>query len=634
MEPPKHRLGLSLYRLVRGLTRARKALILMGVEGGAVSAAYAVACLSLGPLLLGGIWPWVALSGWAVAMVLAAGLTMALGLNHARLIAYRGPEILQSGLVAVAVAVAAMALPAMAGHPLPARFGALFGLSYLALTILARLALRQLVIHLYEMGTARKRVLIYGAGQTGQQLADALRTDVAVVPVCFVDDNPTLQGRNQRGLPVYAPERLPALLRTRDIDQVVLAMPSVSRPVQLRIERQLRLLGCEVKTIPSFADLLEGRTAPEPIRHVKMHKLMGREIENDLPGVRDAYRGKRVLVTGAGGSIGSEICRQLLICKPDVVVMLDHSELALFQIERELADLRPDAMVVPVLGSICEEDLVRDVLRRYRIDTVLHAAAYKHVPMVECNLLEGLRNNVLGTKTLADAALEAGVAQFTLISSDKAVRPTSAMGASKRLAELIVQDLATRSTHTKFGMVRFGNVLGSSGSVVPMFREQIGRGGPVTVTHPEVSRYFMTISEAVRLVLLAGSFAAKGDVLVLKMGKPVLIRDIARQMIEGAGLSLRDADTPEGDIEIVYTGLRPGEKLHEELLLREDMMTTPHDKIMRSPERGLSELEMAVALRDLRGAIAARDTDAAHALLDRWVEGRALIGPQRAVPAE
>ena len=610
-------------------------MLLQAVELLAVTFAYIGTFLILAGVNLQPLPFWALLLSWLSAAVLSGVLTMSLGLNSTRLIAYRGAELLQSSLVAVSTAVMTLALPQAFGHPLSASFALIFGVLYLACAVGARIVLREFVIRVYEKGQNRLRVLIYGAGQTGQQLVDALRTDNALMPVCFVDDNPTLQSRSLRGLPVFASERVAELVESKDIDRVLMAMPSASRPVQARIEEKLRRLGCEVQRVPSFSEFVMGKLPPAPIRHVKLPHLMNREmLENELPEVRNAYQGKRVLVTGAGGSIGSEICRQMLICKPEVLVLLDHSELALFEIERELSEMPTNVSIVPVLGSICKGDLVRDILERYQIDTILHAAAYKHVPMVECNLIEGLYNNVLGTKVLADAAMEAGVKQFTLISSDKAVRPTSVMGSSKRLAEMVVQDLATRSNSTKFGMVRFGNVLGSSGSVVPLFREQIAQGGPVTVTHPEVSRFFMTISEAVRLVLLAGSFDCQGEVLVLKMRKPVLIRDVARQMIEGAGMSVKDAQNPDGDIEIIFTGLRPGEKIREELLLRRDMITTPHEKIMRSPEKGLSELEMATVLRDLRNAIQSRNSDAALAVLDRWIEGRALIGPQQSVPAE
>ncbi len=326
------------------------------------------------------------------------------------------------------------------------------------------------------------------------------------------------------------------------------------------------------------------------------------------------------MITGAGGSIGSELCRQLISCKPERIVLLDHSELALYTITKEMNDLTSDILIEPVLGSVCDRNLVDQALSANKIDVVLHAAAYKHLSLVETNEIAGIHNNVFGTKTMADAAREAEVDRFILVSSDKAVRPTNVMGASKRLAEMVVQDLSTRSEKTRLAMVRFGNVLGSSGSVIPLFEEQIARGGPVTLTHGEVTRYFMTISEAARLVLLAGSFARGGDVFVLDMGDPVPIRKLARQMIEGAGLSVMDDENPEGDVEIVEIGLRPGEKLHEELLISPDMLTTPHQKIMRAQENFLSELEMANAIRDLRQAINTRDPLAARAVIARWVE--------------
>ena len=354
---------------------------------------------------------------------------------------------------------------------------------------------------------------------------------------------------------------------------------------------------------------------------VSIGDLLGRSrLEYELPSVSDTYSGRRVLITGAGGSIGSELCRQLISCKPERIVLLDHSELALYTITKEMNDLTSDIVIEPVLGSVCDRELVEQVLNTNKVDVVLHAAAYKHLTLVETNEIAGISNNVFGTKTMADAARAAEVERFILVSSDKAVRPTNVMGASKRLAELVVQDLSTRSEKTRLSMVRFGNVLGSSGSVIPLFEEQIARGGPVTLTHGEVTRYFMTISEAARLVLLAGSFARGGDVFVLDMGDPVPIRKLARQMIEGAGLSVMDEENPKGDIEIVEIGLRPGEKLHEELLISPDMLTTPHQKIMRAQESFLSELEMANALKDLRQAINTRDPQAARAVISRWVE--------------
>ncbi|NIY97344.1 polysaccharide biosynthesis protein, partial [Salipiger sp. HF18] len=363
------------------------------------------------------------------------------------------------------------------------------------------------------------------------------------------------------------------------------------------------------------------RELKKRVSPVSLDDLLGRNrLEAELPGVSHAYSGRRILVTGAGGSIGSELCRQLIACKPDCVVLVDHSELGLYNIDKELRDIAHGMTIVPILGSVLNEQLMAEIMQEHRIEVVLHAAAYKHLPLVECNVLSGLNNNVIGTKVLADIAREAGVERFILVSSDKAVRPTNVMGASKRLAELVVQDLATRSAGTRFSMVRFGNVLGSSGSVIPLFEEQIARGGPVTLTDPKVTRYFMTVSEAARLVLLAGSFARGGDVFVLDMGDPVPIKKLARQMIEGAGYTVRDAKHPDGDIEIEITGLRRGEKLHEELLISPDMLTTPHHKILRAQESYLSEFEIATALKDLRSAIAGLDEDMARSVIARWVE--------------
>ncbi|MEC7964184.1 MAG: polysaccharide biosynthesis protein, partial [Pseudomonadota bacterium] len=306
--------------------------------------------------------------------------------------------------------------------------------------------------------------------------------------------------------------------------------------------------------------------------------------------------------------------------RPSHLVLLDHSELALYSIEKELQSIAPDLPITAILGSVCDRKMMESLLQQNQIEVVLHAAAYKHVPMVEKNEIAGLQNNVMGTKTLADAARLAGVERFILVSSDKAVRPTNIMGASKRLAEMAVQDLATRSDGTMFSMVRFGNVMGSSGSVIPLFEEQIARGGPVTLTHNDVARYFMTISEAARLVLLAGTFSRGGDVFVLDMGDLVPIRRLARQMIEGAGFEVRDEGNPDGDVEIKVTGLRPGEKLIEELLISPDMLTTPHPKILRAQEGLLSEIEIATALKDLRLAIEENDASAARDVIKRWVE--------------
>lgn len=554
--------------------------------------------------------------------VLGTGVSIYLSIPRIKLNAYETRGIIRTALHGAALGIIGAALNMLLTPAIPGEVFFIFSMFYLVASASWRIALRQFLLsYVYRQGQRRMRVLVYGAGRTGQQLVAALRTDDAILPVVFVDDNPTLQTNVVAGLQVHAPSQIKELIARLSIDRVVLAMPSLPQSRQSRIALGLRELGCEVHALPSFAELVGQGEMGKRVAPVSLDDLLGRNrLESELPGVSHAYSDRRILITGAGGSIGSELCRQLIACRPHCIVLLEHSELALYNIEKEMRDLASDLTIVPVLGSICDDATVRQVLAKYKIDVVLHAAAYKHLPLVECNAIAGLRNNVIGTKIMADAARDAGVERFILVSSDKAVRPTNVMGASKRLAELLVQDLATRTANTRFSMVRFGNVLGSSGSVIPLFEEQIGRGGPVTLTHGSVTRYFMTISEAARLVLLAGSFARGGDVFVLDMGDPVPIRKLARQMIEGAGHTVRDAQHPDGEIEILITGLRPGEKLHEELLISPDMLTTPHNKILRAQESYLSEIEMANAMKDLRRAIDSLDEEAAKAVILRWVE--------------
>ncbi len=557
------------------------------------------------------------------ALALSAALlgSVYFQLDRTKLLAYEASGIIDTAQLAAVIGATCAIGNLLPGAEMTLLEVVIVTMLFLILSASARLGLLRVVKLIYLRRGDRKRILIYGAGQTGRQLAAALTTDDAVVPVAFVDDNPRLQSQTFSGLRVHSPVQIEHLVRRNAIDRTVLAMPSVGRAVQARIAHRLRALGCEVQTLPSFAEMVAEEHLGHRRLNLNIRELLGRNrLEEELPGISDAYAERSILVTGAGGSIGSELCRQLAGCKPARLVLLDHSELALYNIERELDEMGLDFPVVPILGSICEPTLVKWAIREHGIDAVLHAAAYKHLPMVQTNVIEGLRNNVLGTKIVADAAAEAGVERFILISSDKAVRPSSIMGSTKRLAEQIVQDLSTRSKRTRYSMVRFGNVIGSSGSVIPLFESQIARGGPVTVTDPRVSRYFMTVTEAVRLVLLADSFARGGDVFVLDMGKPVSITQVARQMIEGAGYTVRDSENPTGDIAIEYTGLRKGEKLEEELLIGSDMLTTPHPKILRAQEAHLSEIEMARALNEIRRSVEARDHDAAENALRRWVE--------------
>ncbi|MFY0312407.1 polysaccharide biosynthesis protein [Leisingera sp. D0M16] len=554
----------------------------------------------------------------------AAALALWLGLPHVQLNAYERHAAAQSALLAGGTALGLALLAAAFGPALPPGTHVVFGICYFLFMVATRTAMLQLVLAVYRRARPRCRVLIYGAGNTGTQLAQALKAHDGIDPVAFADDNSSLQGLTLVGLPVFAPARIAEIVQARQIRRVLLAMPSQSQPRQAQITQRLQQLGLEVQALPSFAQLIGEEALVDKLTPVAPQAFLGRAARDvPLAEAAGAYQDRVVLVSGAGGSIGSELCRQVLACQPRKLVLFELSELALYTVHQELGPLAGAAGIelVPVLGSVTDPRQVRMVLNQHGVQVVLHAAAYKHVPLVEANPLPGLANNVFGTQTLARAAARAGVERFILISSDKAVNPANVMGASKRMAELIVQDLATRHTRTVFTMVRFGNVLGSSGSVVPLFQEQISRGGPVTVTDPNVKRFFMTISEAVQLVLQAGDMAQGGEVFVLDMGEPVPILQLARQVIESAGHSVRDADNPDGDIAIDIIGLRPGEKMEEELTLSEELIRTRHQKIFCARETVLSEIEVAGFLRSLRQAVAAGDETAALQVVQRWVEG-------------
>ncbi|MFC2966994.1 polysaccharide biosynthesis protein [Acidimangrovimonas pyrenivorans] len=620
----------ALFEFVTRTSRSHKRLILLGVD---LLTAPLALMVTFG-LLYNTLLPTVVIEQTLTLLPAIGGAavltSVALGLHRIKLKAYESRAILKTALFSAVVAGFYGVLATLSDSTLPGAATVLFGIILFLMSVATRFLMLHFVLWIYRRGRPRVRVLIYGAGTTGMQLATALRTHETIDPVAFVDDNPGLHQMTIAGLPVYPAGQIGEVVHTRAINRVLLAMPSASTPKQAQIARRLQSMGLDVLTLPSFAQLVGVEELVDQLAPVRPGRFLGRQkLDAELPAGAGAYTGRNILVTGAGGSIGSELCRQLLTYQPARLVLFDVSELALYNIDRDLrtaADLT-DTEIVPVLGSVTDARVTRMVMTEQEIDVVLHAAAYKHVPLVEANPLAGLANNVLGTRTLADVAGEAGVKSFILISTDKAVRPANVMGASKRLAEMVVQDLAKRSKDTVFSMVRFGNVLGSSGSVVPLFHEQIAKGGPVTLTHEDVSRYFMTIGEAARLVLLAGSFARGndesrgGDVFVLDMGEPVKIRELARQMIEDQGYTVRDADNPDGDIEIVTTGLRPGEKLTEELLIGEGLLTTPHPKILRAEESSLSELEVAGALRALRAALASGDSEAGLAMLRRWVDG-------------
>jgi len=476
-----------------------------------------------------------------------------------------------------------------------------------------------------EKGT-RNNVVVYGAGYAGVQLVTALVHGHESVPIAFVDDNRLLQGSLISGIRVYAPAELPDLVADFQVTQVLLAMSSASKSRRRRIIEELGALAVHVRTIPSVAELISGEAKVDEIREVDIEELLGRDCVAPDEELFDAcILDKSVLVTGAGGSIGSELCRQMLSRRPIKLILFEKSEYMLFAIERELQALICEkelpTKLVPVLGDVLNKELVRRVMHCYGVHTLYHAAAYKHVPLVEFNMLEGVGNNVLGTLRTAQAAIENDVETFVLISTDKAVRPTNVMGASKRFAELILQALAKKESRTCFSMVRFGNVLDSSGSVVPLFRQQIRQGGPVTVTHPDIIRYFMTIPEAAQLVIQAGAMSAGGDVFVLDMGEPVKIGELARKMINLMGLSVEDDENPEGDIKIEYTGLRPGEKLYEELLIGKNVAGTTHPRILRAEEESISWLEIEKHLLELDAANTAFDCERLRKLLLEVVNG-------------
>lgn len=454
-----------------------------------------------------------------------------------------------------------------------------------------------------------RKVLIYGAGSSGRQLAAALADNREMRLLGFLDDDPRLHGQLLNGHPVHPPSRLPALVERQEITDVLLALPSIGRKRRNEILDAMRTAHVTVRTLPSLDQLVDGQVQVSDLREPDVDDLLGREPVVPDPALMERnIRGKVVMVTGAGGSIGSELCRQILARAPRTLVLVERSEFALYSLERALQPHTLACLLVPVLADAGDAKRMDEVLERWRPHTIYHAAAYKHVPLVEANPGEGLRNNALGTHALARCALRHEVQDFVLISTDKAVRPSSVMGASKRLAEIVLQVLHAESQAqgrctTCFSMVRFGNVLGSSGSVVPLFRQQIRDGGPVTVTHPEVTRYFMTVPEAAQLVIQAGAMARGGEVFVLDMGEPVRIVDLARRMIELSGLSVRDEARPEGDIAIAFTGLRPGEKLIEELLLGDDPAPTEHPRILRARETHPGREELEHALQRITQAI-------------------------------
>lgn len=602
----------SLYQL----PRTAKTCLALSWDAGSLLFVYLLA----NSLRRGALWLWIPLGRWQWlaflgAVVVGIGVMWYHGLYRS-VMRYSGSRTLQIivlGVTSSSVVLAiALKLAAVSSLTIATIF---WGFALLA--VAAPRVLIRIQQDAYRR-TQKEKVFVYGAGSAGRQLVGALRAGELYDPAAYLDDNPLLYRQVIQGLPVFDPRQLEALMQKHQCHKVLLAMGRISHARRAEILTLFEPLAVEVLSIPELGDIVSGKARIEDLRDIAIEDILGRDPvmpESDL--LHPRTQNKVVMVTGAGGSIGSELCRQILLLQPRVLILFELSEFALYAIEQELRPLADQLKVTlkAYLGNVQDRDRMGHVLRAETVQTVFHAAAYKHVPLVEYNTVEGIKNNVIGTWHTALAARDAGVECFVLISTDKAVRPTNTMGASKRMAELCLQGLAKQGGKTVFCMVRFGNVLGSSGSVVPLFREQIRQGGPVTVTHPEIIRYFMTIPEAAQLVIQASSMAESGEVFVLDMGQPVNITDLARRMIHLAGREVKDDAHPQGDVEIVYTGLRPGEKLFEELLIGNVVRKTAHPRILCASEKEMEWDDLNLMLGDISGALVAYQPEILRALL-------------------
>ncbi len=478
---------------------------------------------------------------------------------------------------------------------------------------------------LFSLVRSSKRVLIYGAGSAGIQLAGALRSSSEMRPIAFIDADKSLHNTFLGGLKVYSPNKIERLLERHRIDEVLLAMPSASKSVLNSLLKEIENMSIRVRILPGLSDLAQGKVLVSELKEVEVTDLLGRyEVEANNILLQKNITNKVVLITGAGGSIGSEISRQVLTHGPKKVLLLDSSEFGLYQIKQDLDFLEKDIEIVAYIGNVLNKKRVRSICNTHNVDTIYHTAAYKHVPLVESNPFEGVYNNIFGTKFCLEAAIDESVETFVLISTDKAVRPTNIMGATKRFAEMILQaysDENSKKIYTRMTMVRFGNVLGSSGSAIPLFQKQIKDGGPVTVTHPEITRYFMSISEAAELVIQAGAMGEGGDVFVLDMGDPVKIMDLAERLIRLNGLEVKNDFNLDGDVEIMFTGLRPGEKLYEELLIGDNVRKTEHSQIYQAKESHLNMVELNASLKKLEKACEIEDINSLKEIFEETVHG-------------
>ena len=551
---------------------------------------------------------WLLLS---LTILLTLVVFIKLGLYRA-VIRYVGTKMMVICLIgSIASALILVCVSFFVSYHIPRSIPIMYFLILLVGTISSRLFIREMIRGSFL--SKNTPVIIYGAGQSGTQLLEAIRQVEHFYAVAFVDDDKKQQGTVVNNLTVYPPEKLAKLVEKYEVEKILLAIPSASREDRKRILNTLEPLNLEVLSIPGMRELVEGKITVQGLKKVSVIDLLGRDPVNPIPELMQAnITDKVVMVTGAGGSIGSELCRQIIEMRPSTLILFELSEFLLYSIEKELREHMVHTglslQLIPLLGSVQQRKRLHTVMQTYQVQTIYHAAAYKHVPMVEFNTIEGVRNNVYGTLHCALAAIDTHVDTFVLISTDKAVRPTNTMGASKRMAELVLQALAARTDHsTRFCMVRFGNVLGSSGSVVPVFEKQIANGGPITLTHKDITRYFMTIPEAAQLVIQAGAMGKGGDVFVLDMGESVKIIDLAKQMIRLSGLEIQDESHPKGDIAIKITGLRPGEKLYEELLIGDNVTQTTHARIMTANEIMLNWPELDALLQRLDAAC--KDSD-------------------------
>jgi FlaA1/EpsC-like NDP-sugar epimerase len=544
-------------------------------------------------------------SYWQVALVMvpvSVAIFMKFGLYRA-ILRYLSSQAMWSIVAAIAGSTSVLMV---SDFFLSASLPKSVPIIYFALALMliggSRLLLRAIYSSL--IGEVKQSVLIYGAGSAGRQLAIGLNSGADYMPIAFIDDDKAKRGSIIQGMKVIGVDQLHQVLKNEHVQKILLALPSISRSQRKVILSQLEGFGVAVQTIPDIKDVIEGKATTDEIKDVEIEDLLGRDAispRSDL--LQSNIYHKVVMVTGAGGSIGSELCRQIIQLQPSTLVLFELSEYGLYSIDRELNELAANAQVnveiIPLIGSVQRVNRLENVMKAFKVDTVYHAAAYKHVPLVENNTVEGVRNNIFGTLYCAQAAIAAKVDTFVLVSTDKAVRPTNIMGATKRMAELVLQALSKEQSTTRFCMVRFGNVLGSSGSVVPLFRQQIKGGGPITLTHNDITRYFMTIPEAAQLVLQAGAMGKGGDVFVLDMGEPVKIYDLAVKLIRLSGLELQDKMNPHGDIAIATTGLRPGEKLYEELLIGDNVDDTSHPRIMTAQELMLPWDELNTIIKQL-----------------------------------